>query len=144
MSSVGICTQYVYLIQLEKDFNTDIYKIGTTQRKPELRFRDYCQKYKIILCERVEDGHKTEQLIIYHFKKKFGKAVRHNEYFKGDISLMIEIFTQNIIEPYIPKKRYQCQQLTKSSGNQCIFLEKKPGVGYCHIHLYRSKITKMF
>tara|TARA_B110000444_G_C18596004_1_gene480732 strand:+ start:311 stop:745 length:435 start_codon:yes stop_codon:yes gene_type:complete len=143
MSSFANLQSHVYLIQLEKDFNTDIYKIGTTQRKPELRFREYCTKYKIILCEKVDDGHKTEQLIIYHFKREFGKAVRHNEYFKGDISLMIEIFVQNIIEPQIPKKRYRCQQLTNSSGNQCMFLEKKPGEGYCHIHLYRSKLSKI-
>ena len=31
MSSFAHLQSHVYLIQLEKDFNIDIYKIGTTQ-----------------------------------------------------------------------------------------------------------------
>jgi hypothetical protein len=98
MSSVICGEQYIYIIQVEEDFETDIYKIGRTYHNPFKRFQGYSGKIRIIQFNAVIDSKKTERTLIAEFKKKFGTPVRGREYFKGNLNNMIEIFNKIVEE----------------------------------------------
>jgi hypothetical protein len=84
--------EYIYIIQVEKDFGKNIYKIGKTTQIPFKRFISYCEEVQIIQFNSVANCHTAEKELIHEFTKTFGKPVRGFEYFEGDLNLMLEIF----------------------------------------------------
>ena len=97
MASIEYTTQYIYIIQVEKDFGTNIYKIGKTTQNPFKRFSCYFGQLQIIQFNAVINCNKIEKELVDEFKTIFGKPVRGNEYFEGDLEKMLEIFNRIIL-----------------------------------------------
>lgn len=77
---------YVYLIQIG-----DVYKIGRTEVQEGLHFnrlRSYPPNSNLILMRQVKGIH-IEKQIIDEFTTKFEKVGNSNEYFRGDVNLMV-------------------------------------------------------
>jgi len=90
--------QYVYFLQCDCDSGTNIYKIGLTTN---LHFRLESHEYKnaaIFRVIEVNDCRKCERRIINEFTKSYGKPVRGNEYFQGDINKMLTHFIKCTID----------------------------------------------
>lgn len=75
---------FLYLIQVRRDINTDIYKIGKTIQLPEERFKGYEKKTYPLRIFSVDNCHKREKELIAIFNIKF-RLARGREYFEGDI-----------------------------------------------------------
>lgn len=98
--------EYIYIIQVEKDFGKNIYKIGKTTQIPFKRFISYCEEVQIIQFNSVANCHTAEKELIHEFTKTFGKPVRGFEYFEGDLNLMLEIFNIVIMIDIPQIKKY--------------------------------------
>lgn len=87
-----IMLNYVYLIR-EREFvrlNETTYKIGKTQNEPNTRLSGYPKKSEVYLFVSVENCNEIEIKIINTFKNLFvHKQEYGNEYFNGDVDLMI-------------------------------------------------------
>ena len=71
---------YIYLIQYPSDIKEHIVKVGRTYNIKER----YQSKVDVIAINSVDDMYYAEGILIVAFKKKFGSAVRGNEFFKCD------------------------------------------------------------
>lgn len=117
--------QFIYLIQVEKYFNTNIYKIGRTIRNPFTRFKEYTGKIKIIQINFVINAITAENNLRNEFKKKFNNPVIGREYFEGDLIIMIEIFNKVVKElinldkdVFIDKLQYSYQEEEESEEEE--------------------------
>ena len=83
--------QYLYLIQVEKDFGSNVYKPGKTTRNPYSRFKEYNEKFRVIQINSVTNCDISERELLGLFKQKFGNPVRGREYFEGNLIEMLDI-----------------------------------------------------
>jgi hypothetical protein len=97
----------VYLVQEEKYWNTDIYKIGRTvqninNRNMINRFQrdDYGGYLKIIMMMETKNCIETEKIIIEKFRNNFSKYENSRERFQGNIIEMKKLFI-NITLDYL-------------------------------------------
>lgn len=85
---------YFYLIKPRASINnnSDIYKIGITeQMNPKTRLSGYTKGYKILLLTKIYDVKLFEKKIIDNLNLKFQQCPDYgNEYFEGDLSLIID------------------------------------------------------
>lgn len=117
--------QFIYLIQIEKYFNTNIYKIGRTKRNPFTRFNEYPGKIKIIQINSVINAITAENNLRNEFKKKFNNPVIGREYFEGELIIMIEIFNKVVKENinlhkdiFIDKLQYSYEEEEESEESE--------------------------
>lgn len=75
---------FLYLIQVRRDLQTNIYKIGKTIQLPEERFKGYEKKTYPLRIFTVDNCHKREKELIAIFNNKF-RLARGREYFEGNI-----------------------------------------------------------
>ena len=79
---------YLYLIQVNNDIGSNIYKIGKTTQIPSERFKGYKKGTYPIRISMVDDCHKREHELIKLFNIKY-KLIRGREYFLGTLNKMI-------------------------------------------------------
>ena len=93
------CTKgYNYIIR-EREFirmNEEVYKVGKCEDISK-RFKQYPKGSELVKYATVKDRHMSESLMIDNFKKHFKhRKDIGNEYFEGDISLILCKFHENV------------------------------------------------
>jgi hypothetical protein len=120
---------YIYLIQPDTYINTDIYKIGQTQRSLKERLKEY--KKNILLCYwKIKNPLKMEKTIKAVFALKFKKFSEGNEYFRGDpedMTLIINMIISKNKE-YMPEDEPELQtQCLSVMSDSFMEIEKENG-----------------
>lgn len=121
---------YIYLIR-EREFvrlNENVYKIGKTEMEPNTRLSGYPKKSEILLFLIVDNCHKSENLLIEEFKKKFiWRKDIGREYFEGNRhDMIILIYKLNYIKDNSQdNKNSQVPQSNAVKGNETLINNSK-------------------
>ena len=89
--TIGL-NQYFYLIQTDEHLNTNIYKIGKTEKyDPYDRLISYKKNFITYIIIKVKNASNFEANIIQKFRNIFSDPKKGNEYFEGDVNKMMNI-----------------------------------------------------
>jgi len=119
-------TNHLYIVQEERHFSQNIYKIGMSSRAIGERVKNY-KNARILLIISINpliNISKLEQFIILKFKEKFGTPVFGYEYFQGDkeeMQMLLQSEYYNIFKEYRDSQHIECSINQQIPTNQITY-----------------------